>query len=115
MPDWIPHRAIERGEGYWCYYTVAEPDESVPIKQPEEEFDDLPVYEDQLVYRPVTVDISDDGEVYAYFYDRDADWESLKKRGGKVFVPTQQVHATPLPNAEPAYEYESSGREDTDA
>lgn len=104
MPDTISPVCVERGGGYWCYYTRP-PVEMPPIVAPPDADFDKPTFNEQLVYRPVEVGVNDDGEAYAYYYDEDADFEELVKNGGKKFVPTQQVYATPLPDAEPAYKY----------
>lgn len=112
MPDEIPLRAIERGEGFWCYYTPKPDPAPAPIQPNGGDLSDAATFDEQLVYRPVTVDINDDGEAYAYFYDEDADWEDLEKRGGKVFVPPRQVYAEPLPGAEPWHEHKPDTPED---
>lgn len=68
---------------------------------------DQPTFNEQLVYRPVKVGVNDKGEVYAYYYDADMSFDEMLETDGKRFVPTQQVYAEPLPNAEPAYKHES--------
>ena len=60
----------------------------------------------------MTVDTNDDGEAYAYFYDEDADWQDLERRGGKVFVPPRQVYAKPPSGAEPWHEHKAHTPED---
>lgn len=90
-----------------AYYVYEEP---IPPKvSPKTEktiaSSDEPELNTQLVYRPVTVEQNDDGELYAYYYDTDAKPERVLKDGGKTYVPTQQVHPTPPDDAVPDYKF----------
>lgn len=104
-PDDMDPMAVERGEGYWCYYVNKPPEPRIGIADGDSLADIEPTYNEQLVYRPVKVGVNGDGEVYAYFYDEDMPFEEMLTTGGKRFVPTQQVYSTPLPDAEPAYKH----------
>lgn len=107
---------VEQGYGYWCYTRHKEP-EGVPIGKPDEEFPtpETITVDTEDVYRRVVVEVTEDGDPYAWFRDPDEDpsgWEELTRlierdgktieRGGKIYVPINQVWASPLPGHEKA-------------
>lgn len=93
--------------GYWVY-RVLERDDDIPMVSEEEGFPEEPTtFDEQLVYRPVTVETNDDGELYAYYYDYDADPMEIMKTGGKRIVPMEQVRKTPPERAIPAHRVEN--------
>ena len=101
------NRLIEKGKGYWCYEIVVYENHPPMADNP----DDVSLsctsdYSTQLVHRPVSVDVTDDGEAYAYYFDVDADPMYVCENGGKRYVPLDQVHLTPLPGSEPAYKHD---------
>jgi len=109
MAEEIPNRCIERGEGYACWMIELPQDQS-PIVEPAKEsatFENA-TFDTQLVYHPVNVEINENGEAYAYYWDslEDGEIASRGKNAGKRYVQPQYVHSSPLPNAEPAYKYE---------
>lgn len=98
-------RLVGLGEGYWCY-EVPIIDDRPPMDATDGMPTDAPVPDSQLVYRPVHVETTDEGEPYAWFYDPGANAEQLVEDGGKTYVPIEQVHVRPLSGAEPAYRHE---------
>jgi len=107
MTDEIPNRCIETGEGVAVWEAMLEPEpQCAPALS--QEMPDSPTYDTVTLYRPVAVEIND-GDVCAYFYDRDPDMESLMDDGGKIYVEPRYVHVTPLPDAVPAYKHDAKG------
>lgn len=93
-------------QGYWVY-DIIDTSEKYPIEIEEGiESSELPDDNIVTVYRPVIIEENDDGEIFAYYYDSDAEPMEILETGGKKYVLTQQVHRTPPTNGEPAYKYE---------
>jgi hypothetical protein len=106
----IPTRCIETGGGVAVWEAeipqeprigfVSESDAATP---------DAPTFKTVTLYRPVRVDINDDGEAYAYYYGSNLPFEQLLKTKGKVYVDPRYVHATPRPNSHRASRFGVQG------
>lgn len=106
----IPTRCIETGEGVAIW--EAEIPQELRIgfaTESDAATMDAPTFKTVTLYRPVRVDINDDGEAYAYYYGSNLPFKQLLKTGGKVFVDPQYVHVTPRQNSHRASRFGVQG------
>lgn len=84
---------VERGEGYYCFRKPTVEEHPPPVGIDEDAgMPDPPSFDAVDVYRPVTVEVDDNGEPYAYHHDSDAPAET----DGKVYVSLEHVYVKPL-------------------
>ena len=92
----IPSTCIERGEGVvvWDVEIPSPPQPTIQSSGPTT-VDDIEPLNIVTLFRPVRVDVNDDGEPYAYYYGTTQDFETEMKTGGKIYVEPDHVHVSP--------------------
>ena len=107
----IPKKCLIHGEGVavWEAQLPQEPTVGFVESDAEAAKADAATYETVTLYRPVRVDVNDDGEAYAYYYRSEA---ARRLESRKVYVDPRYVYRTPLPDAKPARQFGCDGPAD---